>query len=363
MQNRKGACGSKTDAQGCKGYKGYVRGKTLVVVALFVCTVAAIVVSLATGSAGLPINEVISALIGTAQAKTSMIVWNLRMPRLATAAIGGMGLAVVGCVLQSVLRNPMASASTLGVSQGAAFGAAFAIVVLGAGVEVGGNATHTVSNPYAISLCAFLSSMVSVVVILAMAKIQSIRAEGMILTGVALSTLFAGGTAMIQYFGDQAQVASIVYWTFGSLGNTTWKEIALMGAVTLAATLFFLHHRWDYTAILGGESTAHGLGVNVNRLRVASLLVCAFTASVITSFVGVLNFIGLIAPHMVRKIVGSDYRFLVPASAFMGAILLLVSDIVSRIALAPQILPIGAITSFVGAPLFVYLIYREGKRR
>lgn len=346
-----------------KDYGTYIRFKVGAIVLLVCITLASLVVSLISGSAGLPLSEVFAAITGTASEKTAMIVWNLRMPRLITAAVAGMGLAVVGCVLQSVLRNPMASASTLGVSQGAAFGAAFAIVILGAGVEIGGNATHTVSNPYVISICAFLSSMISVVVILMMARVQSIRAEGMILTGVALSTLFAGGTAMIQYFGDQAQVASIVYWTFGSLGNTTWKEIALMAAVTIMATLFFLYHRWDYTAILSGESTAHGLGVNVERLRVLSLLVCAFTASVITSFVGVLNFIGLIAPYMVRKIVGSDYRFLVPASAFMGATLLLVSDIISRMVLAPQILPIGAITSFVGAPLFVYLIYREGKRK
>lgn len=346
-----------------KTYRQYIRFKVFAILLLALAMVGAIILSLVSGSAGLPLSDVLMGLIGKADAKTQMIIWNLRMPRLITAAVGGIGLAIVGCVLQSVLRNPMASASTLGVSQGAAFGAAFAIVVLGAGATIGGNATHTVSNPYTISVCAFISSMVSTLIILLMAQIKSMRAESMILTGVTLSTLFSGGTAMIQYFGDQAQVASIVYWTFGSLGNTTWGEVGLMSLITFAAVCFFLYNRWNYTAFLGGENTAKGLGVNVERLRLSSMLVCALTASVITSFVGVLNFIGLIAPHIVRKVVGSDYRFLVPASALMGAILLLISDILSRMILAPQILPIGAITSFVGAPFFIYLIYKEGKRR
>lgn len=346
-----------------RNYQQYVRFKLLVIVLLAVGTVAAIILSLVTGSSGLPLREVLQALIGKGSRQTSTIVWNLRMPRLITAAVGGAGLAVVGCVLQSVLRNPMASASTLGVSQGASFGAAFAIVVLGAGATIGGNASLTVNNPVTISVCAFSSSMISTMIILIMSRINSVRAEGIILTGVALSTLFAGGTAMIQYFGSEAQVASIVYWTFGSLGNTTWREVTLMTLVTVASCVFFMINRWNYTAFLSGERTAKGLGVNVEWLRLSSMFICALTASVITSFVGVLNFIGLIAPHAVRRIIGSDYRFLVPASGFAGAILLLISDILSRMLLAPQILPIGAITSFVGAPFFLYLIYREGKRQ
>lgn len=354
----------KTNELSGKKYRAYIRFKIAIIFMLAILTFAALVLSLVTGAAGLPVSSVIKALLGSGDKQTMMIVWNLRMPRLITAAISGIGLAVVGCVLQSVLKNPMASASTLGVSQGAAFGAAFAIVILGAGASLGANvSTYTINNPLPISLCAFIGSMISTLVIGLLTRIKSLRTESMILAGVALSTLFYGGTAIIQYFGDQAQVASIVYWTFGSLDNTTWDEITLIIIVTFAAVLFFIYNRWNYTAFLSGETTAKGLGVNVDRLRIVSMLVCSITAAVITAFVGVLNFIGLIAPHIIRRIIGSDYRFLVPASALMGAVLLLFSDILSRTLLSPQILPIGAITSFVGAPLFLYLVYKEGRRR
>lgn len=346
-----------------KTYSDYIRFKIAIIVLLAIITFFALVVSIASGSADLTVWQVIKALFGQGTEQTSMIVLRLRLPRAVTAAVGGIGLAIVGCVMQSVLRNPMASASTLGVSQGAAFGAAFAIVMLGAGSEIGGNATVNVANPYSISVCAFIGSMFSTIVIIGMSKIKAIKSESMILAGVALSTLFSGGTAIIQYFADQTQVASIVYWMFGNLGNTTWREIIIVSVVVAFALIFFIANRWNYIALLSGDNSAKGLGVNVDSIRLSSMLVCSLTAATITAFVGILNFIGLIAPHIVRKIIGNDYRFLLPASAFTGSILLLVSDTLSRMIVPPQILPIGAITSFIGAPFFLYLIFREGKSR
>ena len=343
-------------------YKGYVRKKIIFIIVLAAGTFAALVLSISSGSSGMNIIDIIRTIFGGGSVQETTIVWNMRMPRLLTALVGGTGLSIVGCVMQSVLRNPMASSSTLGVSQGAAFGAAFAIVVLGAGSQIGGNATFQLSNPYTISVCAFLSSMISTMVIVIMGRVKGLKAESMILTGVALGTLFAGLTAMMQYFADEVQMASIVYWTFGNLGNTTWREIIIMAVVTAFAFVFFMINRWNYNAFLGGENTAKGLGVNVNALRLASMIVGSLAASVITSYVGVLNFIGLIAPHMVRRVIGNDYRFLLPASAFAGAILLLVSDAATRLIIPPQVLPIGAITSFIGTPFFLWLIFRERKR-
>ena len=185
----------------------------------------------------------------------------------------------------------------------------------------------------------------------------------MILTGVALSTLFAGGTAIVQYFADSAQLGTIVYWTFGSLSSTTWREVLVMTIVVACLSVFFCINRWNYNALLGGETTAKGLGVNTERLIVISMILCSLTASVITSFIGILNFIGLIAPHLMRRVIGNDYRFLLPASACAGSALLLLSDVFSRVVLPPHVLPIGTITSFVGAPIFIYLIYTGGKRK
>ena len=345
-----------------KSYAGYIRYKVLILVILLALLILLALVDLAIGSSGLSLGDVAKAVFGQGDRKVVTIVQKMRMPRVATALVAGFGLAAVGCVLQSILRNPMADASTLGVSPGAAFGAAFAIVVLGSGVQSPSDASVSFSSPFTLSLCAFVFSMIPTIVIISLSRLQKVRPESMILTGVALSTLFSGGTAIIQYFASTTQLGSIVFWTFGSLTSTTMREVGIMAAVTAAAFVFFFLNRWNYTALLSGESAAKSLGVNTGALIISSMIVCSLTAAVTTAFIGILNFIGLIAPHIVRRIIGNDYRFLLPASALAGTCLLLLSDLLSRTIMSPLVLPIGAITSFVGAPVFIYLINRRNRR-
>ena len=342
-----------------KNYSQYIRFKVLVLVVLLTLLIFLALADLALGSAGLSLADVGKAVFGQGDRKVVTIVQKMRLPRVATALVAGFGLAAVGCVMQSILRNPMADASTLGVSPGAAFGAAFAIVVLNSGIQSPSDASVSFANPFTLSLCAFVCSMIPTVVILSLSRLQRVKPESMILTGVALATLFSGGTAIIQYFATTTQLGSIVFWTFGSLTSTTMREVWIMAAVTAAAFVFFFLNRWNYTALLSGESAAKALGVNTDALVIGSMIVCSLTAAVTTAFIGILNFIGLIAPHIVRRIIGNDYRFLLPASALAGTCLLLLSDLLSRMILAPQVLPIGAITSFVGAPVFIYLINRD----
>lgn len=344
-------------------YENYIRFKRFFLVIMIVLMLAITLVAIASGSSGLTLRQVVLTLVGKGTVKTNVIVFNLRLPRVATAIVAGIGLAAVGCVMQGILRNPLASSSTLGVSQGAAFGAAFAIIALDAGMQCQTLDGVAISNPYRISLCAFIGSMLSTLVVLGLSRIKKITPQTMILSGVALSSLFSGGTTLLQYFADDVKVAAVVFWTFGSLGSTSWREIVIMSVVVAAALVFFLWNRWNYNALQSGESTAKGLGVNTDRLLLSSMVVCSATASVIVSYIGIINFIGLIAPHLMRRVVGSDYRYLLPASALMGSVLLLLSDTVARLIVQPVILPIGAITSFLGAPLFLYLIFKGGKRR
>ena len=344
-------------------YGKYIRFKRLFLIIMIIVMLVIALVAIASGSSGLTLGEVINTILGNGDAKTKVVVFNLRLPRIVTAVVAGIGLAVVGCVMQSILRNPLASSSTLGVSQGAAFGAAFAIIALDAGVQSQTLDGVAISNPYTTSICAFVGSMLSTLVVLGLSRIKKITPQTMILSGVALSSLFSGGTTLLQYFADDVKVAAVVFWTFGSLGSTSWREIIIMTVVVAAALVFFMMNRWNYNAIQSGESTAKGLGVNTDRLLLVSMVVCSATASVIVSYIGIINFIGLIAPHLMRRVVGSDYRYLLPASALMGAVLLLLSDTVARLIVQPVVLPIGAITSFLGAPLFLYLIFKGGKRR
>ena len=346
-------------------YSRYIGKKwiTLFAVALILIVVALISVSV--GSAGLPLSEIIRVFTGGGDASSRTIIFNVRMPRIATGVAVGLALAMAGCIMQNVLRNPLASASTLGIAQGASFGAALAIVYFHAGVQIGPAtaATITVTNPYMVTIFAFLGGVTSTVCILLLSKVGGITPASMILAGVALSAMFTGGTALVQYFADEVRVAAIVYWTFGNLGRAGWNEISLIFILSAVAFVYFIFNRWNYNAMENGINTAKSLGVNVDALILVSMAVATLISAVAIAFVGTINFIGLIAPHIVRRFVGNDYRFLIPCSALMGAVIMLGADIASRMIAAPAILPIGALTSFLGAPLFLYLIIKKGKSR
>lgn len=317
---------------------------------------AAVLLALRSGSYDTPLPELLRGIFGrAADSRINLVVQGSRLPRICTAAIAGAGLGITGCVLQAVLRNPLASASTLGVSQGAGFGAAFAIIVLQMG-SVGG------LGRLAVPLCAFGGSVSVAVLILGLSRFRQVSPEGIVLAGVAISAMFTGGTTLMQYFADEVQLNTLVFWTFGSLGSTTWQDVGRMTAVTACASVYFLSRRWDFNALLSGEETAVSLGIRVRRLTLVNMVLCCLTASVIVSYIGLINFIGLAAPHIVRLAVGNNHVYLLPGSAIAGALLLLTGDLLSRTVIPPAILPIGAITSFLGGPLFLYLLFKGGKR-
>ena len=313
-----------------------------------------VLLSLRAGSYETPIAELIKGIFGqSSDNKINLIVQNNRLPRIVTAILAGGGLGLAGCVLQAVLRNPLASASTLGVSQGATFGAAFAIVVLG----------FTGTAGFGIPLCAFLGSIAVALVILGLSKFRRVSPEGIVLAGVAISSMFTGATTLIQYFADEVQLSTLVFWTFGDLGSTGWEDLGGLATIVAVLCLYCIIHRWDYNALLSGEETAISLGINVKRLTLVNMVLCCLCSSVIVSNVGLISFIGLVAPHIVRMVVGNNHVYLIHGSILGGATLLLLSDLFARTVISPVILPIGAITSFLGGPLFLYLLFKGGKRQ
>ena len=345
-------------------YRQYVARKWLVLAVTLGLLVMAALWSISAGSAGLTVADILEALFHRGETKNSTIIWNVRLPRVCTALVIGAGLAVAGCVMQNVLRNPMASASTLGVSQGACFGAATAIVFLDGGIQVGNTvANFTVTSIPTVSLMAFSGGMITTIVILALSRGRRATPSSMVLAGVALSSIFSGMTTLIQYFADDVKTASLVYWTFGSLNKATWQQIGIMAIVAATAFLYFWYNRLHFNAMEAGVATAKSLGVPVDRLTVLSMILCALVASICVAFAGSIGFIGLIAPHIMRRFVGNDYRFLLPGSALGGAALMLLADVASRIILPPVVLPIGALTSFLGGPMFLYLCLKGGKKR
>ena len=347
---------------GISEYNKYIGRKWMALFALAAVLLGMCVLSVSVGSSRIPLLETLRGMFGGGEASSRIIIWNVRLPRIAAGVSVGIALAMAGCVMQNVLRNPLASASTLGVAQGASFGAAVAIVYFGAGIQInaGNAAALTITNPYMVTVCAFLGGIATTAVILLLSRVSGAAPSTIILAGVAISAMFTGGTTLVQYFADDVRIASIVYWTFGSLGRAGWKEIAAIFTLSAAAFLYFIMNRWNYNAMESGAHTAKSLGVDVGALIIISMAVSTLISAVAVAFVGTINFIGLIAPHIARKFVGNDYRFLIPCSALTGAALMLAADVASRMAISPVILPIGAITSFLGAPLFLYMIIRKG---
>ena len=320
-------------------------------VLLTVFLLLSILLSLRAGSYNTPVMELIKGIFGkSADKKINLVVQNNRMPRICTAIIAGAGLGLTGCILQAILHNPLASASTLGVSQGATFGAAFAIVAM--------NMTGAIG----ISVYSFLGSIAVAIVILGLSRFKQVSAEGIVLAGVAISSMLSGATTLIQYFANEIQLTSLVFWTFGDLGSTGWEDLRPMGTMVLILLVYCFAHRWDYNALLNGEETAVSLGIHVQQLTLTNMVLCCLTCSIIVSNVGLINFIGLVAPHIVRMVVGNNHVYLIPGSVLAGAALLLLGDLIARVAIMPIILPIGAITSFLGGPLFLYLLFKGGRK-
>jgi iron complex transport system permease protein len=338
--------------------------KKRLILSLVILTLLLAVIAMNAGAANTHPVQVLRALFGLESGISSVVVWNIRLPRVVAGIVAGIGLAVGGCVMQTCLRNPLASPFTLGISNAAAFGANLAIVFLGAGTLHSN--THDavfIANPYTVTISAFVFSIAAVTLILLLARLRGFSPESVVLAGVAFGSLFAAGSTLVQYFAEDVQVAAMVFWTFGDLGRVSWQEVAILSTLTAAALVYFLLHRWNYNALESGEDAAKGLGVHVEQIRLRSMLAASLITAVAVSFMGIIGFIGLIAPQMMRRVLGIDHRFLIPASAATGAALLLFADTLARTLISPVVLPVGAITSFFGAPLFLFVLAKGYSRR
>lgn len=345
-------------------YTAYLGRKIAFLAGLALLAAALLVLAISLGPVRLPAGEILRSLAGLeVDPRHQIIIHNIRLPQALAALLAGAGLAVAGAAMQSILRNPLGSPFTLGLSQAGAFGAALAMLLLGnislPGLQAGAMAIRA---PWLTTLFAFLACLAASLVIIAIARLRGASPEVMVLSGVALGSLFSAGTMFLQYVADDVQLAAMVFWSFGDVGRAGWQEVALMALALVASGLFFLHNRWNYNAIDAGDETARSLGVRVARVRLTGMIAASALTAVIVSFLGVIGFVGLVCPHIVRRLIGDDHRFLLPASCLTGGILLLAADTVARLILAPHVLPVAVLTAFLGAPAFLYLLV-QGRRR
>ncbi len=273
------------------------------------------------------------------------------MPVALSAIFIGAALGMGGCEMQTVLRNPMASPYTLGISAAASFGAAMAII-LKFGIIPG-------MGSFLISANAFLFTLAASGVIFAFSRKQDADRGILILFGIALNFLFSSLTAFLQYVADESDLQTLVFWSFGSLGKVTWGKLGIIVCVTLLCSGLFMKNAWKLTAMSLSDASARSLGVDVSKMRRNTILLVALLSATAVSFAGTIGFIGLVAPHISRMISGEDQRYFLPISALTGSLLLSVASIFSKSLVRGTILPVGLITSLIGIPFFVFLIVRR----
>ena len=324
-----------------------------------VCAVACLLLSIYAATVGsYPIspgdvfNSILDAILGRTPEDYGIyhIVVNLRMPAIVTALVCGFGLAIAGVCMQSMLRNPLADPYTMGISSGAGFGAALAMIL---GIEIIGGA-GTVAN-------AFVFAILPAMVILFLSKFRNATPTMMILCGIALMYLFNAATQLFMLIADPEDLSAVYKWMIGSVDGTSMDEAVIVLIVAILGTIYVQYMSNQLNLMGLGDESAKTLGVDVERKRLILLVVVTLVAATVVSFTGIIGFIGLVAPHMVRAIIGTDNKYLIPASGFFGAFLLLLSHLVAMTIAQPTVLPVGVITSCIGGPLFLFLILRNSK--
>jgi iron complex transport system permease protein len=282
------------------------------------------------------------------------IFLELRLPRAILCLLVGASLGVGGTLMQALFRNPIVEPGLVGTSSGAAFGSALFFVL--------GGVLHIGASLWSLPLAACLGGIISTYLVFLLARS---RGDGrasvvmLLLTGLAVNALFMSAIGFLSYIARDPQARSITFWSLGTLSGASWRIVQIVAVSTIVGTIVALRYAKQLNALMIGEEEATYLGVNVNRLKWIILSINVVIVAVSTAFTGVISFVGLVVPHILRMMHGADNRFLIVGSALMGAMLLSLADLIARLALRPAELPIGIVTSAVGVPVFLLLLRRR----
>ena len=344
-----------------QGPVSLIARRTIVWVVLAVLLVAAVLASAGIGQLPVPPSEVLGSVlramgINTSLAPTDSTVeatlWAVRFPRIAMAIVVGAALAVAGVLMQAIFGNPLAEPGVVGISAGGALGAALGIVL---GI--------TAFGAWTTAALAFFGALAATLLVYGVSRAGG-RTEvvTLLLTGIAVNAFAGAGLAFLLFAADTGGREQIVFWQLGSLNGSRWPEAGIVAAVlVVAGGLAFARSR-GYDLLALGERNARHLGVNVERLRLVSIILVALLTGAAVAFAGIISFVGLVVPHLIRMLIGPSHRSLILSSALGGAVLLVASDLLARTVVVGADLPIGLLTSLVGGPFFFFLLYRQRRR-
>lgn len=319
--------------------------KILIILFFTGFTVFAMIASLAWGSVDISFSTIVHTLLGNVQTTDEMVIWNIRFPRNIVGALVGANLAVSGAILQAVMKNPLADPGIVGVSSGAGLAGVIMLIFM----------------PEASMLLtpvAFVGAMLSAAAVYALAWKNGIRPTRIILAGVAVSAFLGSGiSALLVFYSDKVQGALL--WMVGGLSARSWPQVETLFPYTILGLVLALAGCKALTILSLGDETARGLGVPVERVRFSMTAVAALLAAGAVSVAGLIGFVGLVVPHIVRLIIGTDYKYVILGSAILGAGVLVFCDTLGRVAFSPIEIPAGIIMAFLGAPFFLYLLRRS----
>lgn len=343
-------------------YDHFIYRKHLFVIGCFLATFVAVGLIITQGEYNLSFfevyriigNHILNGAPPTTEPLEYMkdhVIWNLRLPRVIVAIVAGLGLAVAGAVMQSTLKNPMADPYTTGVSAGAAFGATISIIL---GINL-------ISYDFGLVLNAFMFSLIPAALIVVISKKKSMSSTSMILAGLAVMYIFNACTTALKLAAEPDALSALYRWQVGSLNNMLWSDVPVMLAVTISGSIVVMLLSNKINILSSGDDTANSLGIDASRLRAICIVIVSLVTASIVAFTGTIGFIGLVSPHVARIFIGSDNKYLIPASAAFGGLLLLVSDYIGRTIMSPSVLEVGVVTAFIGGPMFLYLILKQRK--
>ncbi len=344
--------GAGASAAGREGYARLTRRRAVTLALLAAATLAAFVVDLSVGSSGLTLRQTVSILLGDDSSGTNTaIVWGIRLPATLTCVLVGASLALAGDHMQTILNNPLASPYTLGISSAASFGACLSVVTGFPFSPLPG-----LNAP----LSALAFSLVAALAILAASRSKGTESRTLILLGIMVDFLFTALQALVQYMATQNQLAEIMHWMFGSLSKASWPGVVATAATFAVVGAISARLNWRLTALSLGDDRARSLGIDAGRLRIGAFLMSAALTAVAVSFVGAIGFVGLVAPHLARGLVGEDQRFLAPSACLFGSVLLLCSSVIAKVVAPGVIVPVGIVTDILGV-LFLGALIARGR--
>ncbi len=291
------------------------------------------------------------------------ILLNIRLPRVLMAIFAGAALATAGTLMQGCLGNPLVSPLTLGVASGASLGAALAIILGFSVIDIGFGGSYWISDWFPntiLVLNTFIFSLIVVFIVIKLGELRGVSAESYILVGIAITFINGAIVESLVYFATPQQLAQLTHWSFGSVRRPALETVLFVGVILTLIYPRLIKYSWDLnTLAIGGDDFAISTGVDPSKLRKKILIISAFATSIIIAFTGLIGFVGLAAPHIARLMIGNDYRKLVPSSALIGALLVLIADTVGGTLFSPVVLPVGIMLSILGGPFFLYLLLKR----